>query len=114
MEISIDLRMIREIVFKDDNLLKEMLIEWVSDSNDKLAEIKNRMQLQNIKGLFNKIHELKTNFTMIHCPEGIQLCEAFINKIENQSELNESEFDSLALLILEVNNKLLPYIHSTE
>jgi hypothetical protein len=40
MEISIDLKLIREIVFKDEALLKEMLEEWISDSENKMEELK--------------------------------------------------------------------------
>ena len=39
MEILIDLKLIREIVFRDDQLLKEMLDEWIQDSDLKMNAI---------------------------------------------------------------------------
>ena len=69
MEILIDLKLIREIVFRDDQLLKEMLDEWIEDSDLKMNAISELVKTNNTEKLFNKVHELKTNFSMIHCPQ---------------------------------------------
>jgi HPt (histidine-containing phosphotransfer) domain-containing protein len=112
MELSIDLKLIREIVFKDEQLLKEMLSEWIEDSEGKLIEIKNRLEKNNRDGLFNKIHELKTNFSMIHCYTGIQYCEQLIGQLENHELIQESEIEVLNEMVKSVKQQILPLIES--
>lgn len=89
----------REIVFKDETLLKEMLNEWIEDSENKLIEMKIRSDENNWSGLFNKIHELKTNFSMIHCYQGIQLCEKYIGLMETENNLMKPDLLDLENLV---------------
>lgn len=96
----------REIVYKDEALLNEMLGEWIDDSENKMIEIKTRLLDQNWNGLFNKIHELKTNFSMIHCYTGIQCCELLIEQMENINKSSEIELDELNLIVFSVNRQL--------
>ncbi len=110
MEILIDLKLIREIVFRDDQLLKEMLDEWIQDSNLKMNAISELLKTNNTEKLFNKIHELKTNFSMIHCPRGIQSCEQIIRFIERQEALDTLELNQLNLILSEVQKQLLNQI----
>jgi HPt (histidine-containing phosphotransfer) domain-containing protein len=106
MEISIDLKLIREIVFKDEALLKEMLEEWITDSENKMEEIKKRWIDENFNGLFNKVHELKTNFSMIHSGEAIQFCEKLIAKIEKEHTISSSDLDDLNSIVQFARQKL--------
>lgn len=106
MEISIDLKLMREIVFKDEALLKEMLGEWVEDSDKKLAEIRERITADNNTGVFNKIHELKTNFSMIHCYVGIQCCEQLLLWIEKQNRIDDSDIHELYEIVQTVNSQI--------
>lgn len=110
MEILIDLKLIREIVFRDDQLLKEMLDEWIQDSNLKMNAISELLKTNNTEKLFNKIHELKTNFSMIHCPRGIQSCEQIIGFIERQDALDTLELNQLKLILSNVKKQLLNQI----
>ncbi|MBK7357983.1 MAG: hypothetical protein IPI45_12425 [Saprospiraceae bacterium] len=103
MEILIDLKLIREIVFRDDQLLKEMLDEWIEDSDLKMNAISELVKTNNTEKLFNKVHELKTNFSMIHCPQGIQSCEQLIRFIEQEDAL---ELNQLKLILSEVKKQL--------
>src|SRR6185436_2738361 len=106
MEISIDLKLMREIVFKDDTLLKEMLGEWIDDSENKMEEIKKRWTDENNTGLFNKIHELKTNFSMVHCGIGIQYSEKLIAKIVNQHSISSHDLVELNAIVHSVIQQL--------
>jgi len=100
----------REIVFRDDALLIEMLNEWKTDSNLKIEEIKDRYQKKNLEGLFNKIHELKTNFSMIHCAEAIRFSEAILKKIELKTGIEEDEILELETMVASVNKQLDQYL----
>lgn len=106
MEILIDLKLIREIVFRDEQLLKEMLEEWMNDSDVKTNSIAELIKSNNTEKLFNKVHELKTNFSMIHCPIGIQCCEQIIQLIENQNSLDASKLNQLQMIVYEVKKQL--------
>ena len=106
MEISIDLKLMREIVFKDEALLNEMLTEWIDDSGKKIADIRQRISDENISGVFNKIHEIKTNFSMIHCYTGIQFCEKLIEKIENENSITQTDIDELNQIVESVNKQI--------
>ncbi|MBK6859314.1 MAG: hypothetical protein IPK91_11480 [Saprospiraceae bacterium] len=110
MEILIDLKLIREIVFRDDQLLKEMLDEWIQDSDLKMNAILEMVKANHTERLFNKIHELKTNFSMIHCPQGIQSCEQIIGFIERQDALDTLELNQLKLILSNVKKQLLNQI----
>lgn len=110
MEILIDLKLIREIVFRDEQLLKEMLDEWMQDSDVKINSIAELIKSNNTEKLFNKVHELKTNFSMIHCPKGIQCCEKIIRIIERQDNLDASELNQLNVIVSEVKKQLLNQI----
>jgi HPt (histidine-containing phosphotransfer) domain-containing protein len=112
MGISIDLKLMREIVFKDDSLLKEMLGEWIEDSDKKIAEIKERITADNKTGVFNKIHELKTNFSMIHCYTGIQCCEHLLELIEKENRIEESGINELNQIVQSVNSQIQIIIQS--
>jgi HPt (histidine-containing phosphotransfer) domain-containing protein len=110
MEISIDLKLMKEIVFRDHSLLREMLEEWISDSILKIQEIEERFNKQILSSLFNKVHELKTNFSMIHCYAGIQYCEHLIKKIELQQPVLHEEIEALKRIVQDVQvqiNKVL-------
>ncbi len=110
MEISIDLKLMREIVFKDDALLKEMLDEWISDSEKKISDIRERKADENETGVFNKIHELKTNFSMVHCYTGIQFCEKLIGKIEDKNNITDSDIDELNEIVKSVKQQIKVFI----
>lgn len=110
MEISIDLKLMREIVFKDEALMKEMLLEWIADSNSKLEEIGIRLNEANQSSLFNKVHELKTNFSMIHCYSGIHCCEQIIQQIENNTAIKSENMDLLVRVVETVCNQLKQFI----
>lgn len=100
----------REIVFKDEALLNEMLYEWIEDSESKIIEIKTRLQNKNWDGLFNKIHELKTNFSMIHCYTGIQFCEKIIGQIEKDKSMQESEMEKLIEIVKSIKQQIIHLI----
>lgn len=110
MEISIDLKLMREIVFKDEELLKEMLSEWITDSNLKLLDIKDRFLKNKRESLFNKIHELKTNFSMINCSEGIRFSETIVKKIERDEAVELNEIEELEKMVNEVIKQLYKFI----
>lgn len=109
MEISIDLKLMREIVFRDEPLLLEMVDEWIQDSDGKMDQIIKLYELNNYDKLFNKIHELKTNFSMIHCPAGIQCCERMIRSVEKQN-LENSDINQLITIVADVKGQLLNQI----
>ncbi len=107
MEISIDLKLMHEIVFRDNALLIEMLEEWMEDSNSKIQAIEQRFADKLWSGLFNKIHELKTNFSMIHCYAGIQCCEKSIELISIENTLQNSHIETLKEIVEKVNLEIL-------
>lgn len=102
MEISIDLKFLREICFGNEELLRDMAEEWCSDTIEKMESIK-KMQAQgaSIK-LFNRLHELKTNFTMIRCPYAIQSSEKMLSKLEHGAFLHAEEIEILDNLCTEL------------
>ncbi|MDQ3140840.1 MAG: hypothetical protein M3Q56_01180 [Bacteroidota bacterium] len=76
MEISIDLKYLRQMAFNDENLLRELLQEWFNDVEMRIQDLS---VVQNSKtDIFKQIHELKTNFSMIQCVEAIRHCESMI------------------------------------
>ncbi|HEX5625858.1 MAG TPA: hypothetical protein VFX48_07570 [Saprospiraceae bacterium] len=108
MEISIDLKMMKEIAFRDESLLQQMLAEWKDDSNMKIREIRNAWIETDPRRLFYRIHELKTNFTMLHCHTAIRLAEQMVRDLEMQLPVRESDLNALEGMVLAIQRKLEP------
>lgn len=90
MEISIDLKFLRDLSFQDEHLLEELLHEWVNDAKLKMEVIQKRIAEGDAKMIFNSLHELKTNFTMLHCGLAIRASDVLLQKLE-RGELISSE-----------------------
>ncbi|MBK9109850.1 MAG: hypothetical protein IPM92_16125 [Saprospiraceae bacterium] len=86
MEISIHIKFLRDLTFQDELLLQELLDEWVDDANLKMIEIQKRIGEADAKRIFNSLHELKTNFTMLRCGLAIRTSDILLHKLE-QGEL---------------------------
>jgi hypothetical protein len=112
MEISIDLKMMKEIAFRDESLLQQMLAEWRDDSNMKLREIRNAWSEADDRKLFYRIHELKTNFTMLHCHTAILLAERIIRNLERQQPVHESDLNELEGMVRAIQLILDPDFRS--
>ncbi|MBK8954005.1 MAG: hypothetical protein IPM34_00405 [Saprospiraceae bacterium] len=92
MEISIDTRFIKGLTFQDEKLLEEMLHEWISDARSKSDEIVKRIGEGDVRRIFNSLHELKTNFTMLHCGKAIRESDALLHKLEKGALITNEEF----------------------
>ena len=103
MEISIDLEFLREICFGNEDLLREMVEEWCSDTREKMDSIQKMHELGSGNLLFNRLHELKTNFTMIRCSHAIQASEKMLSKLENGSLLEDADIVLLESLCSDLN-----------
>lgn len=110
MEISIDTKFLRDLTFQDESLLLELLDEWIDDANLKLMEIQKRIGEGDVKRVFNSLHELKTNFTMIHCGQAIRTSDILLKKLEQGELISHDDLDPLAeilkaiILLIRKNN----------
>jgi len=79
----IDLTFLRKICYNDEALMREMMVEWMHDAREKLRVIDERHQKQDWNLLFNSVHQLKTNFTMLHCGEAIRESDRLLQLLES-------------------------------
>lgn len=108
MELSIDFKFLSSIAFNDASLVNEMAEEWCEDTFYKMKEIKEGRTLLNIDQLFNRLHELKTNYTMVQCPEAIQYIGTILSHMEENGVLPENAIMRLD----EISCKLIQMIKS--
>lgn len=115
MELSIDFKFLSSIAFNDAGLMNELAEEWCEDTSHKMKEIKEGQKHLNIDQLFNRIHELKTNFTMVQSPEAIQYIGTVLNHIEQTKTLPEEatlKLDEISgILIRLIKSELQQNIH---
>ncbi len=96
MEISIDLSYLDRICFGDKGLRQELIASWMEDTSDRIVELKNMSDDSDEKKLFQLLHTLKSNFQMLGCVQGIQLCEKMIRKT---SEPDAQKLEEISMRI---------------
>ena len=109
MDISIDLRYFRQISFGNHEIEKEMFLSWKEDSFKRISDLQILLEEQNQKNIFNSVHALKTNFSMVDCYAGIKFCELLIDKIQKDEIIDSPalrELDCLINKIIESFSKI--------
>ncbi|MBP8726123.1 MAG: hypothetical protein KBH75_08965 [Saprospiraceae bacterium] len=96
MAISIDTRYLSDICINDPAMISELLHEWVDDTETKIGILRHRQSANDGKGLFNTLHELKTNFFMLGYSEAIRGCEEVLATLDKQGTIFTKDIDRLA------------------
>ncbi len=106
---SIDLKYLSQITFNNPVLIKEMLQEWITDTETRIQEFEYSYQSSDPKKRFKMIHTLKTNYFMIGCVSMIKACENYLHS-------EYSDYDSKLILgymnnsTLQIKNSIHSYI----
>lgn len=106
MELSIDFKFLSSIAFDDVRLVSEMAEEWCTDTEKKMEEIKMKSAEMSTTQFFNRLHELKTNYTMVQSPEAIKFIGSLLNQIEQKSEISANAIAQLD----EISSKLIKIV----
>ncbi len=101
MEISIDLSYLDRICFGDKNIRQELIASWSEDTAALIGELKNIKEPSDPKKIFNLLHTLKSNFQMVGCGVGIQLCERMIHET---SETDAEQLEEISMRIRQLLN----------
>lgn len=90
MEALIDLNYLIKISFGNSVILLDLIESWKVDSIQTMSQLKNIYSISWKNETFKLMHQMKSNFQMIGCSTGIQLCQNSIDvkQLPNWETLN--------------------------
>ncbi|MBX7164530.1 MAG: hypothetical protein K1X49_12625 [Saprospiraceae bacterium] len=106
MDTSIDLHLMRQIVFDDEKLLEEMIGEWIADTESRVIQMDLHFREKN-QLIFKNLHDLKTNLSMISCHDLVQKCQLMIDtSVSTEKLMDEKAWSELRYEIDQLIEKM--------
>ena len=102
MDISIDLRYFKQISFGNLEIEMDMIESWKEDGLKRIAELEINVKSQNQKIIFDNLHALKTNFSMVNCYAGIKSCEILLDDIQKNRLIDSSNLIQLEKILKQI------------